>query len=81
MKLFHTPGFLRALRSLLLSGRREKARVVRVITVPVPLGRPLVESVVVEMPRPADQTATARANAMRSPLQTQRNTARLSRRA
>jgi hypothetical protein len=78
MKFLRTPGFLRALRSLLLSGRREKARVARVITVPVPLSRPPASGQVIDL---ADHSAAARTSATRSPPQTQRNTARLSRQA
>jgi len=86
MTLFRTPGFLRALRSFLLSGRRDRARPARVITVPAPLTRPASESVVINLPRPADLSAAraaaaARVTVSRSPLQTHRNIALLSRQA
>lgn len=86
MKFFRTPGFLRALRSFVLSGRRDQARSVRVITVPAPLSRPIADAVVINLPRPADLSAAraaaaARVTVSRSPLQTHRNIALLSRQA
>jgi hypothetical protein len=45
MNFFRTPGLLRALRNVLLSGRRDQARAIRVITVPAPLSRPTAEAV------------------------------------
>ncbi|MBB5359348.1 hypothetical protein HDE76_002577 [Rhodanobacter sp. ANJX3] len=86
MTLFRTPGFLRALRSLVLSVRRDRPRVARVITVPAPLNRPDAEAVVIQMPRPADLSAAraaaaARVTVGRRPLQTHRNIALLSRQA
>ena len=81
MKFFRTPGFLRALRSLVLSGRRDQARVARVITVPAPLSRPVVNAVVIDMPRRADLSAAraaAAARVKRGPLQTHRNKVLLS---
>jgi hypothetical protein len=86
MKFFRTPGFLRALRTFLLSGRRDQARSVRVITVPAPLSRPVSEAMVIDMPRPADLSAAraaaaARVTGNRNPLQTHRNIALLSRQA
>lgn len=86
MTLFRTPGFLRALRSLVLSVRRDRPRVARVITVPAPLNRPAAEAVVIQMPRPADLSAAraaaaARVTGSRRPLQTHRNIALLSRQA
>ncbi len=86
MTLFRTPAFLRALRSLVLSVRRDRPRVARVITVPAPLNRPAAEAVVIQMPRPADLSAAraaaaARVTLGRRPLQTHRNIALLSRQA
>jgi hypothetical protein len=81
MTFFRTPGFLRALRSLLLSGRRDQPRVARVITVPAPLSRPLVNAVVIDMPRRADLVAAraaAAARVKRGPLQTHCNKVLLS---
>jgi hypothetical protein len=86
MTLFRTPGFLRALRSFVLSARRDRPRTARVITVPAPLARPAAEVVVIAMPRPADLSAAraaaaARVTGSRRPLQTHRNIALLSRQA
>ncbi len=86
MTLFRTPGFLRALRLFLLSARRERPRVARVITVPAPLNHPVAAAVVVNLPRPADLSAAraaaaARVTVSRRPLQTHRNIALLSRQA
>jgi hypothetical protein len=81
MNFFRTPGLLRALRNVLLSGRRDQARAIRVITVPAPLSRPAAEAVVIHMPRPADLSAAraaAAARVKRNPLQTQRNKVLLS---
>ncbi len=86
MTLFRTPGFLRALRSFLLSGRRDQARSARVITVPAPLAPSVTTASVIDMPRPADLSAAraaaaARVTGSRRPLQTHRNIALLSRQA
>ena len=86
MTLFRTPDFLRALRSLLLPGRRDQARCTRVITVPAPRSQPASEAVVIEMRRPANLSAAraaaaARVVTTRMPLQTHRNIALLSRQA
>ncbi len=85
MTFFRTHGFLRALRSFPLSGRRDQARAARVITVPAPLSRPAPEAIVVEMPRRADLSAARAAAAARVTrqrlLQTHRNIALLSRQA
>jgi len=86
MTLFRTPGFLRALRSFMLSARRDRPRAARVITVPAPLSRPATEAVVIDMPRRADLSAAraaaaARVTVSRRPLQTHRNIALLSRQA
>lgn len=86
MTLFRTPDFLRALRSFMLSARRDRPRVARVITVPAPLNRPAAEVLVIDMPRPADLSAAraaaaARVTVGRRPLQTHRNIALLSRQA
>jgi hypothetical protein len=81
MTVFRTPGFLRALRSLLLSGRRDRPRVARVITVPAPLSRLPVNAVVIDMPRRADLVAAraaAAARVKRGTLQTHRNKVLLS---
>ena len=84
MKFLHPRGFLRAVRSFLLPGRRDQARAARVITVPAPLSCPTTEAVVVQMPRSADLSATraaaARGNVTsRNTLQTHCNIALLSR--
>lgn len=84
MKFLRIPGVLRALRSLVLSGRRDRARVARVVTVPAPLNHPVVNAVVIDMPSRADldaARAAAAARVKRGPLQTQRNKVLLSNQA
>ena len=73
MKLLRDLGFLRSLRGLLLSGRRDAARTPRTVTVPAPLN-PSAHAPVVELraqdirqlPRPADMAAARSAAAARA---------------
>ena len=84
MKFFRTLGFLRVLRSLVLSDRRGAQRAARVITVPAPLNRPTAEAVVIDIARAAEMSAArsaAAARVNRTALQTSRNKVLLSRQA
>lgn len=84
MNFFRTLGFLRALRSFVLSGRRASAPAVRFITVPAPLNPSPVEASVVDRLAAADLSlarAAAAARVNRGRLQTHRNIALLSRQA
>lgn len=84
MKFFRTLGFLRVLRSLVLSDRRSAPRAARVITVPAPLSRPVAEAVVIDIARAAEMSAArtaAAARVNRTALQTSRNKVLLSRQA
>ena len=84
MNFFRTPGFLRVLRSLVLSGRRSAPRAARVITVPAPLSRPPSAAVVIDIARATEMAAArsaAAARVNRPALKTSRNKVLLSKQA